>query len=95
MDIGQESFDAIEGLVKAGDIWSSKVVGIPACHVIDVGLPEPSYKFEMPGRSVNLHVGQCQAIDAAHEPYIKAIRQIVRNVSDRQKLYVEGECIYF
>ena len=93
MDIGQDNFDAIAGLVTAGDIWHTKVVGISQCQVIDVGLPGQYFKFETHDKSVTIKVGQCQRVDSAHEPYLKAIRQIVRTVSDRQKLYVSGECI--
>jgi hypothetical protein len=95
MDIGQDNFDEIAGLVTASDIGSAKIVDIPQCRVIDVDLPGQYYKFVLAGKSVTLNVGQCQRIDPAHEPYLKAMRQIVRTVSDRQKLKVEGECIRF
>jgi hypothetical protein len=95
MDIGQDNFDAISGLVKAGDIWTAKVEPISQCQVIDIGYPEQHYRFDASGRSISLDIGQCQRIDSAHEPYIKAIRQIIRTVSDRQKLRVEGKCVYF
>jgi hypothetical protein len=95
MDIGQENFDAIEGLVTAGNIWSAKVIAVPHCHAIDVDLPGQYYQFDLLDKSVTLNIGQCQRVDPAHEPYLRAMRQIVRAVSDRQKLVVKGECIRF
>jgi hypothetical protein len=95
MDIGQDNFDAIAGLVAAGDLWNAKVLDVPQCHAIDVALPRKHYRFDVPGRSVSIDVGQCQRIDPTYAPYLKAMRQIVRTVSDRQKLKVKGECVRF
>ncbi len=95
MDIGQDNFDAIAGLVAVGDIRDAKVVSVPDCRIIDVAVPGEYYRFDWHDKSVTLNVGQCQAISAEHEPYLKAIRQIVRNVSDRQTLVVRGKCIRF
>lgn len=95
MDIGQDNFDAIEGLVDAGNVWAARAVDVPECRPIDVALPEQYYKFDTPAKSITLRIGQCQDMDPAYEPYLKAIRQIVRTVSDRQKLVVRGECAYF
>ena len=95
MDIGQENFNAISDLVTSGDIWTAKVEPVPGCQILDVARQGQHYKFEIPGKSISLDVGQCQRIDPPHEPYIKAMSRIVRTVSDRQTLRVRGQCAYF
>jgi hypothetical protein len=95
MEIGQENFDAIEGLVIAGRILDAKVETIPACQTIDVELPGERYRFHLADGSVTLELGQCERIDAAHEPYLKAIRQIVTTVAASKKLIKPDRCVYF
>ncbi|GAA5007485.1 hypothetical protein FNZ56_04055 [Pseudoluteimonas lycopersici] len=93
LDIGQAGFDAVKGLVDAGDLWSAKVAEKPDCRGMDPAPNAQFFHFQKSGKSQTLVIEQCEEVAAQYRPYLAAIKQIVRGVSDQQTLHVQGECV--